>query len=81
MNKIYLLRYLRINLIFCLGLSRKWKQPLYCSQVTANLVRKQFKLSPNLIRVLPMKEPRLIGKVEVVLIDANHCPGIMLTDY
>jgi len=59
------------------GLGKWLSQPLYCSQVTAYLVQKKCNLNPNLIRVLPMKEPRLIGNVEVILIDANHCPGMM----
>lgn len=57
------------------GLGKWLDKPVYCSQVTANLVNMKIKPNPNLIRVLPLNESRLIEKVEVILIDANHCPG------
>ena len=57
------------------GLGKWLDKPLYCSQVTANLVNLKIKLKPGLIRVLPLNESRLIENIEVILIDANHCPG------
>lgn len=59
------------------GLGKWLDKPLYCSQVTANLVNLKIKPNPNLIRVLPLNESRVIENVEVVLLDANHCPGTL----
>ena len=60
------------------GLGKWLNKPLYCSQVTANLVQYKIKLDPNLVRVLPLNESRIIENVEVVLLDANHCPGAVM---
>ena len=60
------------------GLGKWLNKPLYCSQVTANLVQYKIKPDPNLIRVLPLNESRVIENVEVVLLDANHCPGAVM---
>jgi hypothetical protein len=57
------------------GLGKWLDKPLYCSQVTANLVNLKIKLKPGIIRVLPLNESRVIENIEVILIDANHCPG------
>lgn len=57
------------------GLGKWLDKPLYCSQVTANLIQLKIKLAPHLIRVMPLNESRLVENIEVVLIDANHCPG------
>lgn len=59
------------------GLGKWLKKPLYCSQVTANLINLKMKLDPGIIRVLPLNESRVIENIEVILIDANHCPGII----
>ncbi|XP_057367854.1 LOW QUALITY PROTEIN: uncharacterized protein LOC130688859 [Daphnia carinata] len=60
------------------GLGKWLKKPLYCSQVTANLINMKMKLDPGIIRVLPLKESRTIENIEVILIDANHCPGSVM---
>ena len=57
------------------GLGKWLDKPLYCSQVTANLVNMKIKPNPHLIKVLPLNESVVIENVEVILIDANHCPG------
>ncbi|KAI9563317.1 hypothetical protein GHT06_010775 [Daphnia sinensis] len=60
------------------GLGKWLKKPLYCSQVTANLINLKMKLDPGVIRVLPLNESRMIENIEVILIDANHCPGSVM---
>jgi len=60
------------------GLGKWLNRPMYCSQVTANLVQLKIKLDPRLIRVLPLNQSRIVENVEVVLLDANHCPGAVM---
>ncbi|KAI8967006.1 DNA repair metallo-beta-lactamase-domain-containing protein [Mycotypha africana] len=73
------------------GLTSKWSHgPIYCSKVTANLVRQELRVDPRYIHPLPMNQlypiPTLNksqrtaapATVEVALIDANHCPGSVL---
>lgn len=60
------------------GLGKWIDYPVYCSQITANLVQLKIKLKPGLVRVLPLNESRIIENVEVVLLDANHCPGAVM---
>ncbi|KAK9806253.1 hypothetical protein WJX72_007365 [[Myrmecia] bisecta] len=48
---------------------------IYCSEITAVLLRKDMGMPPERIIPLPMDEPLEIDGVTVTLIDANHCPG------
>jgi len=64
------------------GLASKWDHgPIYCSRVTANLVRTRLKVDPIWVHELPWEEwfevPNTNG-VRVQGLDANHCPGSML---
>jgi len=64
------------------GLSSTWQHgPIYCSRVTANLVRTRLKVDPQWVIELPLEEwlevPGVDG-VRVRGLDANHCPGSML---
>lgn len=64
------------------GLSSTWQHgPIYCSRVTANLVRSRLKVDPQWVVELPWEEwlevPGVDG-VRVRGLDANHCPGSML---
>ncbi|CAO3593414.1 unnamed protein product [Absidia cylindrospora] len=62
------------------GLNHAWYAgPIYCSQVTANLVVKELDVEEKYLCVLPMNEPTYVHPhVKVTLIDANHCPGSVL---
>ncbi|XP_048327541.2 DNA ligase 6 [Ziziphus jujuba] len=58
------------------GLSPNWsKGVVFCSQTTAKLLIEVLKVPSQFIVPLPLSEPAVIDGCEVVLIDANHCPG------
>ena len=64
------------------GLTSNWQHgPIYCSRVTANLVRQQLRVNPKYVIDLEFEKkievPRTNG-VEVTMIPANHCPGSSL---
>ncbi|KAI8362789.1 beta-lactamase-like protein, partial [Blakeslea trispora] len=63
------------------GLRASWSHgPIYCSQVTANLVKQELRVDPQYVHALPMNElvPIPGSNTAVALIDANHCPGSVL---
>ena len=59
------------------GLNRDWRGgPLYCTDVTANLVETVFHIDPTLVRRVSLGSSTEIAPgVAVTLVDANHCPG------
>ena len=61
------------------GLTASWRHgPIYCSKVTANLVRQQLKVDSIWIVPLEFEKKTDVpgtGDVQVTLIEANHCPG------
>ena len=61
-----------------MGLSKKFSSSLYCTQTTANLVRTKVGLSSSCVHPLSLDTVHLIHGVEVVLLEANHCPGSVL---
>ena len=65
-----------------IGLTSSWCHgPIYCSHVTANLVRRQLRVEPKWVIDLEFDNkidvPNTQG-VEVTMIPANHCPGSSL---
>lgn len=68
------------------GLSSTWSgRPIYCSPITASLLRLKLRVRERWIHPLELSEPHLlplddIGKerLTVTLIDANHCPGAVM---
>ena len=65
-----------------IGLTSSWTHgPIYCSHVTANLVRRQLRVDPRWVVDLEFNQkievPGTQG-VEVTMIPANHCPGSSL---
>eukprot|EP00299_Pterocystis_sp_00344_P015248 c7602_g1_i4.p1 GENE.c7602_g1_i4~~c7602_g1_i4.p1 ORF type:complete len:557 (+),score=155.38 c7602_g1_i4:921-2591(+) len=52
--------------------------PIYCSQITANLVKQQLRVNPSYLHPLPMNIPTTVANVSVTLMDANHCPGAVI---
>ncbi|KAJ3274236.1 hypothetical protein HDV01_003309 [Terramyces sp. JEL0728] len=57
------------------GLTLKFEGKIYCSEVTAELVKMQLKVRPDLITVLPLNKRIEVEGHHVTLFDANHCPG------
>jgi DNA cross-link repair 1A protein len=65
-----------------IGLTSSWSHgPIYCSRVTANLVKQQLKVDAKWVVSLNFEEeievPNTKG-VKVTMIPANHCPGSSL---
>ncbi|XP_045912990.1 5' exonuclease Apollo [Micropterus dolomieu] len=68
------------------GLTSTWSdRPIYCSPVTATLLRLKLQVKEQWIHPLELGDPYLlplddIGKerMTVTLIDANHCPGAVM---
>ncbi|KAG8899668.1 hypothetical protein FRB99_006511, partial [Tulasnella sp. 403] len=55
--------------------------PAYTPDTTANLIKLMLKVDPKWINPLPFNKPVVLpdtGGVEVVLLEANHCPGSCL---
>lgn len=68
-----------------IGLTATWTHgPIYCSKVTANLVRQQLRVDSQYVIPLewetPFEVPGTNGVV-VTMISANHCPGSSLFLY
>ncbi len=65
-----------------IGLTSTWSHgPIYCSKVTANLVKQQLRVDPKYVVALEFEErfevPGTQG-VAITMIPANHCPGSSL---
>jgi DNA cross-link repair 1A protein len=64
------------------GLTSTWCHgPIYCSKVTANLVKQQLRVDPKWVISLNFEERFEVSGtqgVAVTMIPANHCPGSSL---
>jgi len=58
-----------------IGLSKHWKSNIYCSKITAELVRMRYKTLSSKVMSLPMNEAIQVDDINVTLFEANHCPG------
>ncbi|MBW0469197.1 hypothetical protein O181_008912 [Austropuccinia psidii MF-1] len=60
-------------------LNSNWSNGLiYCSKITANLIKLKLGVKNHWIRPLDLNQTHLIDNIQVTLIDANHCPGSCL---
>ncbi|KAJ4884074.1 DNA LIGASE 6 [Raphanus sativus] len=58
------------------GLSSSWSRGIiFCSHITARLVEQILQVPSQFVFPLPTNQKVIIDGSEVVLIDANHCPG------
>nr|XP_048279055.1 DNA cross-link repair 1A protein isoform X1 [Myodes glareolus] len=57
------------------GLSKDSTFPIYCSEITGNLLKKKLRVQEQYVHQLPMDTECVVDGVKVVLLDANHCPG------
>ncbi|KAL6223528.1 hypothetical protein ACLB2K_006913 [Fragaria x ananassa] len=58
------------------GLSPSWSKGLvFCSPTTARLLTQVLRVYSLFVVALPLRQPLVIDGCEVVLVDANHCPG------
>ncbi|KAK3566372.1 hypothetical protein QTP86_032304 [Hemibagrus guttatus] len=68
------------------GLTSTWShRPIYCSPLTAKLLKLKLQVNEKWIRPLEVGEPHMLPlddigkeKLTVTLIDANHCPGAVM---
>lgn len=60
-----------------IGLGKNWNQgKIYTSKTTSNLLQTVMKIPQEKIVALPFNEPfKIHENIEVILYDANHCPG------
>jgi len=49
--------------------------PIHCSELTAEVVHIKTGVPWRMLSPLPMDKPTFLDGVEVILVDANHCPG------
>lgn len=65
-----------------IGLTSTWSHgPIYCSKVTANLVRQQLRVDPKWVVDLDFEARTEVPGTQgvfVTMISANHCPGSSL---
>ncbi|KAJ1965898.1 repair protein PSO2 SNM1 [Dipsacomyces acuminosporus] len=60
------------------GLTKGFKGEIYCSRITANLIKQKIGTDPSKIHPLPMNTRCMVQGIYVTLIDAMHCPGAVL---
>ncbi|KXJ95875.1 DNA repair metallo-beta-lactamase-domain-containing protein [Microdochium bolleyi] len=64
------------------GLSASWSHgPIYCSEVTASLIRNQLRTDAKWVKPIPFDEKIEVPGTEgvfITMIPANHCPGSSL---
>ncbi|CAO2829824.1 unnamed protein product [Amaranthus hypochondriacus] len=64
------------------GLTKAWSYgPIYCTSITARLVRMCLYVNPSYICPLELDVEHLIDGVKVTLLEANHCPGAALIHF
>ncbi|KAM5320713.1 DNA cross-link repair 1A protein isoform 1-T3 [Glossophaga mutica] len=60
------------------GLSKNFTFPVYCSEITSNLLKSKLHVEEQYIHPLPMDTECMVNGIKVVLLDANHCPGAVM---
>ncbi|XP_077406767.1 DNA cross-link repair 1A protein [Vanacampus margaritifer] len=57
------------------GLTKNSTFPIYCNKITGNLVKSKLKVAEQHVHILPMNTRVSVEGAQVILLDANHCPG------
>lgn len=58
------------------GLRKSWQHgPIYCTPITAALCKMKLGVLDEWLVPVPINSPFCVDGVEVVFLDANHCPG------
>ncbi|XP_054167208.1 uncharacterized protein LOC128964605 [Oppia nitens] len=60
------------------GLKNTFKHDVYCSPITARLVRNHYKCPLFTINVIDLNATRLVMGTKVTFFEANHCPGAVV---
>lgn len=60
------------------GLSKNFTFPIYCSEITGNLLKRKLHVQEQYIHPLPLDTECMVNGVKIVLLDANHCPGAVM---
>eukprot|EP00043_Microstomoeca_roanoka_P019848 m.230855 g.230855 ORF g.230855 m.230855 type:complete len:383 (-) comp17061_c0_seq12:3066-4214(-) len=60
------------------GLTKSFPHNVYCSEITARLCAFSLNVPWERLRPLPMNTPVKVDQLEVLLLDANHCPGAVV---
>ncbi|XP_052888926.1 DNA cross-link repair 1 protein-like [Anopheles moucheti] len=58
-----------------IGLKRTFSKPLIMSSITARLVKTFINVSEEFYRVIDLHQSIIVDGVEIIALDANHCPG------
>ncbi|KAL6547248.1 snm1-like protein [Orobanche minor] len=64
------------------GLNKAWCHgPIYCTPITAGLVRMCLYVDPLIIHTLDIGIEYVIEGIKVTMLEANHCPGAALIHF
>jgi Cft2 family RNA processing exonuclease len=59
-----------------IGLFKSWRAgTIHCTAVTARLLIEEQGIARGVVHAVQLNEPFIVEGVEVVALDANHCPG------
>ena len=60
------------------GLKNSFNHQIYCSKITASLVRNKFKSGLFSLNIIEINSSKDVKGVRVTFFDANHCPGAVV---
>ncbi|XP_055805715.1 DNA cross-link repair protein SNM1 isoform X2 [Solanum dulcamara] len=65
-----------------IGLTKGWSHgPIYCTELTARLLRICLNVSPSFICPLELGTEYSLKGIKITMLDANHCPGAALIHF
>ncbi|XP_015163383.1 DNA cross-link repair protein SNM1 isoform X2 [Solanum tuberosum] len=65
-----------------IGLTKGWSHgPIYCTNLTARLLRICLYVSPSFICPLELGTEYSLNGIKITMLDANHCPGAALIHF